>query len=136
MYFTLGGLGVEKDDSICLSHPFLHPDPQGLLKDHRQRFHMCPRFSHADIQQVPPSILLCGVWLCQQLPACTPVGATAMLSSSQDPSLGGDLGRHMNTEKSVLQLGLLFVELSLQEHLDSLDDTGKSKDYVWLSGVF
>ena len=42
----------------------------------------------------------------------------------------------MDTEKPVLQLGLLFVELSLQEHLDSLDDTGKSKDYVWLSGVF
>ena len=60
----------------------------------------------------------------------------ATLSSSQGPSLGGDVGRHMDTEKPVLQLGLLFVELSLREHLDSLDDTGKSKDYVWLSGVF
>ena len=92
---------------------------------------MCPRFNHADIQQVPPSNLPCGVWLCLHA-----MGAMAMLSSSQDPSLGGDLGRHMNTERSALQLGLLFVELSLQEHLDSLDDTGKSKDYVRLSGVF
>ena len=75
------------------------------------------------------SLAVCGC-------ACMPVGAMAMLSSSQDPSLGGDLGRHMNTERSALQLGLLFVELSLQEHLDSLDDTGKSKDYVRLSGVF